>query len=434
MASRNRIEMSEQVERKDLLHYIVIRLLIVSSILIGTLIIQYSTEVTFPMPFIFTIILFYALSLVYFLLYLWGKFLVFQAYLQLIFDLLLITWLVYISGGMITSTYFLYIFAIIAASLVISEKAAYLAAALSAILFGFLVDVTYFGVIPYFSPDQAVRQEFGSVLFNLVVAWAVFFAVAFFMNYLSRSLRRTRQELAQAQKEIILRERLAEAGRVSATLAHEIRNPLASISSAVQVLKSEFAGNGELGRLMEIIVRESNRVSQLLEQFLDFASPSKKMFSEIDLGMLLYEVQEMLRSSGELDGDKIRIDGNYLFRRVTYYGNPNHFKQIFWNLMKNALKAMPEGGKLSINFYNSRRDGLKIVISDTGIGMSEKDRENLFVPFYSGFGEGRGLGLATVKRLVEDYDGKIQINSDPGRGTEVIITLPLVTKKRLEGR
>ncbi|MDW3229288.1 MAG: hypothetical protein PHQ48_05515, partial [Acidobacteriota bacterium] len=227
--------MSEQVERKDLLHYIVIRLLIVSSILIGTLIIQYSTEVTFPMPFIFTIILFYALSLVYFLLYLWGKFLVFQAYLQLIFDLLLITWLVYISGGMITSTYFLYIFAIIAASLVISEKAAYLAAALSAILFGFLVDVTYFGVIPYFSPDQAVRQEFGSVLFNLVVAWAVFFAVAFFMNYLSRSLRRTRQELAQAQKEIILRERLAEAGRVSATLAHEIRNPLASISSAVQV-------------------------------------------------------------------------------------------------------------------------------------------------------------------------------------------------------
>jgi len=156
------------------------------------------------------------------------------------------------------------------------------------------------------------------------------------------------------------------------------------------------------------------------------------MFSEIDLGMLLNETLEMLRSSGELDGEKVRVDGNYLFRRVAYYGNPNHFKQIFWNLIKNALKAMPDGGKLSLNFYNSRRAGLKIVIADTGIGLSEQDKENLFVPFYSGFGEGRGLGLATVRKLVEDYDGKIQVNSELGRGTEVIITLPLLTEKRAE--
>ncbi len=424
--------MKEKIERKDLLRYILIRLLIITSILIAAFIIQYSTGTDFPLIFILGMIVFYGLSLVYFLLYLWGKLLVFQAYFQLIMDLILITWLVYISGGMTTSTYFLYIFAIIAASLVISEKATYLAAGLSAVLFGFLVDATYFGLIPYFHPDQAIKQDFGSVLFNLMLAWAVFFAVAFFMSSLSRSLRRARQELEKAQKELILRERLAEAGRVSATLAHEIRNPLAAISSAVQVLKSEYTGDGDVGRMMEIIVRESNRVSQLLEQFLDFSAPSKKMFSEIDLGMLLNETLEMLRSSGELDGEKVRIDGNYLFRRIVYYGNPNHFKQIFWNLVKNALKAMPEGGKLSLNFYNSRREGLKIVIADTGIGLSEKDKENLFVPFYSGFGEGRGLGLATVRKLVEDYEGKIQVNSEVGRGTEVIITLPLLNEKRTE--
>jgi len=422
--------MREKIERKDLLRYTLLRLLIITSILIATFIIQYSTGTDFPLIFILTITVFYGLSLIYFLLYLWGKFLVFQAYLQLILDLLLITWLVYISGGMTTATYFLYIFAIIAASLVISEKATYLAAGLSAVLFGFLVDATYFGLIPYFHPDQAIKQDFGSVLFNLILAWAVFFAVAFFMNYLSHSLRRARQELEKTQKELILRERLAEAGRVSATLAHEIRNPLAAISSAVQVLKSEYTGNGDVGRLMEVIVRESNRVSQLLEQFLDFAAPSKMMFSEIDLGMLLNETLEMLRSSGELNGEKIRVDGNYLFRKVVYYGNPNHFKQIFWNLVKNSLKAMPEGGRLSLNFYNSRRDGLKMVIADTGIGLSEKDKENLFVPFYSGFGEGRGLGLATVRKLVEDYEGKIQVNSEVGRGTEVIITLPLLDEKR----
>lgn len=426
------MSLQEKIERKDLLRYILLRLLLITSILIAAVIIQYSTGTDFPPVFILTVVVFFGLSLIYFLLYLWGKFLVFQAYLQLIFDLVLITWLVYISGGMTTSTYFLYIFAIIAASLVISEKATYLAAGLSAVLFGFLVDGTYFGLIPYFHPDQAVKQDFGSVLFNLILAWAVFFAVAFFMNYLSRSLRRAREELRKAQKELILRERLAEAGRVSATLAHEIRNPLAAISSAVQVLKSEFKGNGDIGRMMEIIVRESNRVSQLLEQFLDFSAPSRKMFSQIDLGLLLNETVEMLRSSGELDGDKIRVEGNYLFRKIIYYGNPNHFKQIYWNLIKNAIKAMPEGGKLSLNIFNSRRDGLKIVIADSGVGLSEKDKENLFVPFYSGFGEGRGLGLATVRKLVEDYEGKIQVNSEAGRGTEVIITLSLIKEKKIE--
>lgn len=417
--------MREPINKKDLLRYVIFRLIVITSIFIAVIIINYSTGADFPAILLLAIAGFYVLSLIYFLLYLWGKNLLAQAYIQLFADLLLITLMVYISGGTTTSTYFLYIFAIIAASLVISEKAAYLAAALAAVLFGFLVDGTYFGLIPYFNPEHAIRQEFGSVLFNLILAWAVFFAVAFFMNYLSKNLRRTRQELERAQKEIILRERLAEAGRVSASLAHEIRNPLAAISGAVQVLRKEEQQDPEKARLMDVIVRESNRVSQLLEQFLDFAGPTKKVFTEVDLGMLVNETIETLRSAGDLNSERIRIDGNYLVRRVTYYGNPNHFKQIFWNLIKNAIKAMPDGGKLSINFFNSHREGLKIVIKDTGVGMSEKDKENLFVPFYTGFGEGRGLGLATVKKLVEDYEGTIQVNSEEGQGTEIIITLPI---------
>jgi len=422
--------MKDNISRKDILRYIVFRLIIITSIFIATIIINYSTGADFPLVFLLAIAAFYVLSLIYFLLYLWGKNLLAQAYFQLIVDLLLITLMVYISGGTTTSTYFLYIFAIIAASLVISEKAAYLAAALAAVLFGFLVDGTYFGLIPYFNPQHASRQDFGSVLFNLMLAWAVFFAVAFFMSYLSKNLRRARQELEKAQKEIILRERLAEAGRVSASLAHEIRNPLAAISGAVQVLRQEAQQDPEKARLMDVIIRESNRVSQLLEQFLDFASPTKKVFSEVDLGQLLNETLEMLRSAGDLDSEKIKVEGNFLMRRVTYYGNPNHFKQIFWNLIKNAIKAMPDGGKLTLNFFNSRREGLKIVVKDTGVGLTETDKENLFVPFYSGFGEGRGLGLATVKKLVEDYEGSIQVNSEKWQGTEIIITLPLQPAKK----
>jgi two-component system sensor histidine kinase PilS (NtrC family) len=424
--------MEENIDKRNLLRYILLRLLIITSILITTLIIQYSTGVNFPIFFFYAIVCFYGLSLIYLLLYFWGKLLLAQAYFQLFMDLLLITLLVYISGGTTTATYFLYIFAIIAASLVISDQATYLAAGLSAVLFGFLVDGTYFGLIPYFNPDQATKLPFGSVLFNLILAWAVFFAVAIFMSYLSRSLRRTRLALQQAQRELILRERLAEGGRVSATLAHEIRNPLCSISSAVQVLKSGLQFSEEQEKLMKIVIKESKRVSQLLEQFLDFATPAKKIFTEIDLGLLLNEILDMLRSAGDLDGEKVTVEGNYLVRKISYYGNPNHFKQIFWNLIRNSLKAMPEGGKLSLNFYNSRREGLKFIIADTGMGMSDQDKENLFVPFYSGFGEGRGLGLATVKRLIEDYEGRIKVNSEVGKGTEIIITLPLLTEKKID--
>ncbi|MBC7363098.1 MAG: hypothetical protein H5U07_00970 [Candidatus Aminicenantes bacterium] len=422
--------MKDNINKKDLLRYIIFRLIIITSLFIATIIINYSTGADFPLIFLLAITAFYVLSLIYFFLYLWGKNLLAQAYLQLIIDLLLITLMVYISGGTRTSTYFLYIFAIIAASLVISERAAYFAAALAAVLFGFLVDGTYFGLIPYFNPQHASRQDFGSVLFNLILAWSVFFAVAFFMSYLSKNLRRARQELEKAQKEIILRERLAEAGRVSASLAHEIRNPLAAISGAVQVLRKEEQQDPEKARLMDVIIKESTRVSQLLEQFLDFASPTKKIFSEVDLGQLLNETIEMLRSAGDLDSEKIKVEGNFLMRRVTYYGNPNHFKQIFWNLIKNAIKAMPDGGKITLNFFNSRREGLKIVVKDTGVGLSEKDKENLFVPFYSGFGEGRGLGLATVKKLIEDYEGSIQVNSEKWQGTEIIITLPLQAARK----
>ena len=267
------------VERRNVFWYIIFRLIVVTSLLVSAVIIQLSSpESPANLPFYYLILGAYVFSALFFALYAGGRRLVVQAYLQVVFDLLLITAFVYISGGIATSTYFLYVFAIIAASLVISGRAAFLAAALSAILFGLLVDGLYFGIIPYFRPEHAVKPPLGSILFTMFIAWGVFFVIAFLMNYLAGSLSRTREELRAAQKELIIQERLAEAGRVSATLAHEIRNPLAAISGSVQVLKKELVLSPEQNELMDIVLKESTRVSQSLDQFLDFALPAKQVF------------------------------------------------------------------------------------------------------------------------------------------------------------
>jgi signal transduction histidine kinase len=414
----------EKVERKDIFWYIILRLIILTSILVSAVIIEFAGAPVFPIvPIFYLILVSYLVSAIFLLLYARGMHYGFQAYLQIIFDLLLITAFVYISGGITSSTYFLYVLAVMAASLVVSARAAYLTASLSAILFGLLVDGTYFRLIPYFIPEHAVRLSLGSVVFTMFIAWGTFFVIAFLMNYLSGNLKKARAELLRAQKELIIKERLAEAGRVSATLAHEIRNPLAAISGSVQVLKNDLRLDGEQKELMDIVVRESERVSQSIDQFLDFASPVKEVFSEVDLSDLLDETLKMLGGSGELNGT-ILVTGNYAESGVRLFASANQFKQVFWNLAKNAIKAMPNGGELTIDLMAEKKT-VKIAFSDTGAGMTDEDKAHIFEPFYSGFENGRGLGMANVRRIIDDYEGRIEVNSELNKGTEILITLPL---------
>jgi two-component system sensor histidine kinase PilS (NtrC family) len=413
------------VERRNVFLYNVYRLVVLTSLLVSALIIQLSSPDAQPNPpFYYLVLGAYVFSALFFALYASGRGLLAQAYAQVVFDLLLITAFVYISGGIASSMYFLYLFPVIAAGLVISGRAGFLAASLSAILFGVLVDGIYFGFVPPFRPEHAVRTTLGSMLVTIFIAWSVFFVIAALMSRLAGGLRRAREALRAAEKELLLRERLAEAGRVSASLAHEIRNPLAAISGSVQVLKKELALTDEQKELMAIVLKESERVSHSLEQFLDFALPAKQVFSPINLRDVLDETLKILQGGGELNG-RVALEGNFRTTDVPFVGNAGQFKQVFWNLIKNALKAMPEGGRLRLDFPEPRRKEVRIVVADTGRGMSDVDRENLFQPFYSGFGTGRGLGLSIVRKIVDDYDGRIEIRSELNKGTEILITLPV---------
>jgi signal transduction histidine kinase len=333
------------------------RIVVVSSLFIAAVVIQMLTPAFLPLaPFYLLLLSEYVSGLVFLLLLMYDSHYQAQSYAQIVFDLAVITALVYVSGGIGGQLYVLYVFSIIAAGLVLGGRAATLTAAFSAILFGALADGLVYGVIPYFRPEQVPETGVGLALYTIFTAWGLYVVIAVLVSRLSSSLRKTRSALDEAQREIEIRERQAAAGRASALVAHEIRNPLAAISGSVQVLKSELTLNTEQSQLMEIVVKESLRVSQSIEQFLSLAAPGKQTFAMFKLSEPLTETLTMLQMSGELD-ERVNIHGNYAASDIHYFGSPGQFKQVFWNLIRNALKAMPEGGVLSIDFLQRKKNG-----------------------------------------------------------------------------
>jgi two-component system sensor histidine kinase PilS (NtrC family) len=412
------------VEKRSILWMILLRLLIVSLLLVLAVVIEYSASFVFPViSLLYLILATYLLSGVYFLLYLWGERLKTQALLQILGDLLLVTIFVHLSGGVTSSAYFLYVLPILGAGFVLSRRAAYLTAALAAIFFGVLVDAMYLGLFTPVDPEAAVDLSLGSILYDIFIAWSAFFLIAFLVSELAARLRRAREALRIARRDLAIGERLADAGRISATMAHEIRNPLAAISGSVQVLRREIPLDTEQRGLMDVVVKESQRVSHILDQFLDFAQPQRQAFAVVSLPDLLDETLTILRGSGELNG-RVEVRGNFASSGLHYFGSAAQFKQVFWNILKNSLKAMPGGGAIDIDFEAEDKRGIRMRFADTGIGMSPEEVGRLFEPFQSGFEGGRGLGLALVRRIVDDYEGRIEVRSEKYKGTEITISLP----------
>jgi two-component system sensor histidine kinase PilS (NtrC family) len=209
---------------------------------------------------------------------------------------------------------------------------------------------------------------------------------------------------------------------MAAGLAHEIRNPLASMRGSVQVLASELSFSQDQSQLMQIVLRESDRLNRIVSDFLTYARPPKMERSVIELASLLSETIALLRNSPELRSDHM-ISESYPDTSVLYHGDPNQMRQIFWNLARNAIQAMPQGGELRVTLEARQLGDLIIAFSDTGQGMSREQRERLFEPFNSSSG-GTGLGMAIVYQLVRDHNGKILVESEAGQGTRIAIRLP----------
>lgn len=224
-------------------------------------------------------------------------------------------------------------------------------------------------------------------------------------------------------------DRLAAVGRMAAGLAHEIRNPLGSMSSALQFLQERASGAADEKALMNVVLRESDRLNTIITNFLSFARPtvngSGSSRSILNVCTVINDCTALIKHSPEATSEhqfEIRADGE-----LYVAGDESQLKQVFWNLARNAIQSMPDGGTLAIDA--TEENGIvRIEFSDTGVGIDRSMLDHIFEPFLSGSG-GTGLGLSIVHKIVQDHDGRIEVDSRVGKGTRFTVEFPSASNK-----
>jgi two-component system sensor histidine kinase PilS (NtrC family) len=231
-------------------------------------------------------------------------------------------------------------------------------------------------------------------------------------------------DIKKLERDARLQQRLAAVGEMAAGIAHEIRNPLASMSGSIQILRHELPLSAEQSQLMDIVLRESERLNTTIGSFLAYARPQRFAVSRHDVRRALNDAALLLRNSAEVQEGHV-IEVEVPPSELWYDADEGQIKQIVWNLASNGLRAMPKGGRLMlIGAYDASADGVVITVQDEGIGIEPEELDGLFQPFHGRFSQGSGLGLAIVHRIVTDYNGEIKVSSRPGRGTTVAVHLP----------
>ncbi len=231
--------------------------------------------------------------------------------------------------------------------------------------------------------------------------------------------------IKQMEQRVRQADRLAAVGRLSANMAHEIRNPLASISGAVETLVKLVPQDASCSRLADIVLSESERLNHLVRDFLEYARPAPMRPIPVDLAEVLDEVLLLVEHrSLPSNLTLIRQYPESLPARV----DPQQFRQALWNLCINAVQSMPDGGELRVGSCrlpdHGRPAWLQIWVADTGCGIPDEHLPHVFEPFYSTKPEGSGLGLALVYRVLQDHGGQVEVRSRPGEGTTFTLTLP----------
>ena len=526
-----------------------VRVVVVTTLLLAALIIQYTVREVLPINYIYTTAgLTYGLTLLYIAVGKLGASRKISLAVQIAGDLVVETVLVYFTGGLDSPFSFLYLVSIITASMLLYRRGGLLGASGAVILYGALGDLMYYGVVPL--PEQswfvATPWTSSRLYLNMATNFAGFYAAAFLTSYLSVKLQKTSQELdanrqnlaqlralnqnvvesipsglitlspdgvatfinpagclilhreaqsvigmpvaelgfydgdewAEAREtltigtvvrqekhdvrignedrtigfavtplnsiegtasgytlifqdltdmktleaELRLKDRMAAVGELSAGIAHEIRNPLAAIAGSVQVLKKSTALNPQEQRLMSIILKESDRLNKSIADFLRFVKPQEKRPAEFDIAASLTETLDLLRNSPEL-GAGHTIEDDIAPPSYTIVGDADQIRQVFWNIARNAVQAMPNGGTLRVTTF-VLADRYNIVFSDNGQGMTDADQRRLFQPFRTNFPSGTGLGMAISFRIVQEHGGRIEVTSHEGAGTAITVSLP----------
>jgi two-component system sensor histidine kinase PilS (NtrC family) len=524
-------------ERNWLTWLVKVRILILMVLLAIELAVIRLTPNPLPvMPFLTGMVLWFVLSLFFlFLVSVWSEHRL-QAILQVLADLAMVTLVVHLTGGIDSSLNFLYPLVIVVACMLLPRVWGYLSAALAFILFGTVLELDYYLVIPSYSTSHPKLKALQVVIFVNLFAY---FAIAYLAGLLMSKLRQVDVQLKDArgalgnlqalhenivesmsggvittgldghitlvnraaqhlldmseaelrgrsvgdlfqdplphfggdrgdaevryqagngfrktfrvlvsalnvsasgdlgfvysfddlteirrlEREVRMQDRLAAVGRLAAAIAHEIRNPLTSIAGSVSMLSESSKLNVEERRLLEIVMRESERLNNIITDFLAYSRGKQYRFERANLVPLLEDTLTLLEHRLIAESAGIAIERSFPVGEAWVLADGDKLKQVFWNFAENAVRAMKgKGGKLTVALNERGRDW-EISFADTGPGINPQQTEKIFEPFQSNFEGGTGLGLAIVYQIVQAHEGKVWARSEVGRGTSFVLRL-----------
>lgn len=535
-------------ERNWLTWLVRVRIFILTLLLaIELAVIQFSPARLPLRLFLSTILFWYSLSLFYVLLLsLWREHRL-QATLQILTDLFLVSLVIHETGGWDSSLNFLYPLVIIVASVLLPRVWAHLVAALAFILYGTVLELNYYAVVPSYCTTHPGIKTLQAIIFVNLFA---FLAIAYLAGLLTTKLRqvgvqlkdtsgaleslqalhehviesissglittsldgritlvnaaaqrlldrpapdllgspvhqlfldalptvespqahgevrfdapeRFRKtlrvrvagltvpergnqgyvyvlddltEIRRLEREVRMQDRLAAVGRLAAAIAHEIRNPLTSIAGSVSMLSGVPEMNEDHRRLLDIVTRESQRLNGIITDFLAYSRTKQYHFARVDLIPLIEDTLTLMEHRMTAEKTGIRIERSFPVREAWTLADGDKLKQVFWNLSENAVRAMKNGGTLTVGIEGSNGEGSKedwqVSFRDTGAGMTPQQTEKIFEPFQSNFEGGTGLGLAIVYQIMQAHEGKVFARSKPGQGTTFVLRMSRLASER----
>ena len=378
-----------------------------------------------------TIAVAYALSAIEAMVLRTGKRLRELAYVHVVLDQCLWTAIVYLSGGASSGATSFYGLTVLVGAVLVGLRGAAFAGVFGFSLYGLLcIGFLTHVILP--PADQhgypMTRDEIGYPLLLNALAITV---VSMLAGYLSERLRQTGGALEVARRRYTEAERLAELGRISAWLAHEIRNPLGSISGSIEMLREGETLTPEEKKLCDIVSREVTRLNDLVSDMVDLSKTREPTVENVDVGQLAREVVELAtRSRGAEDHhiEYVEEDGGGKTPLLAKC-DPAQMRQVLWNLVRNALQASPSRGVVRVG-VGSHDDKATVWVEDDGAGIDDEAKGRIFDAFYTTRAHGAGIGLAVVKRIIDDHEkhgAAIMVdNASAGKGARFKISLSRV--------